>query len=96
MIRKRTIATMAALGGFTAAIALLSGLPAAKADELADLRANQDLLQQRIDQLAQIPGPGGAYPGGPPAPTAGAGTVGGSFPRSFLIPGTVAQGRQMA
>jgi hypothetical protein len=74
---------MAALGGFTAAVALLSGLSAAKADELADLRANQDLLQQRIDQLAQIPGPGGAYPGGPPAPTAG-----GSFPRSFLIPGT--------
>jgi hypothetical protein len=79
---------MAALGGFTAAVALLSGLPMAKADELADLRANQDLLQQRVDQLAQIPGPGQAYPGGPPSPTAGAGTVGGSFPRSFLIPGT--------
>jgi hypothetical protein len=59
MTRKRTIATMAALGGFTAVVALLSGLPAAKADELADLRANQDLLQQRVDQLAQIPGPGG-------------------------------------
>jgi hypothetical protein len=88
MTRKRTIATMAALGGFTAVVALLSGLPAAKADELADLRVNQDLLQQRVDQLAQIPGPGGAYGGGPPSPTAGAGTVGGSFPRSFLIPGT--------
>src|SRR5438067_9279255 len=90
MTKKRTIATMAALGGFTAAIALLSGLPAAKADELADLRANQELLQHRLDQLAQAPiSPvGGLYPGGPPAPTAGAGIVGGSFPRSFLIPGT--------
>ncbi len=85
MTRKRTIATMAALGGFTAAVALLSGLPTAKADELTDLRANQELLQHRVDQLAQIPG---VYPSGPPAATAGAGIVGGSFPRSFLIPGT--------
>jgi hypothetical protein len=88
MTKKRTIATMAALGGFTAAIALLSGLSTAKADELADLRANQDLLQQRVDQLAQLPAPGSPYPGGPPSPTAGAGIIGGSFPRSFLVPGT--------
>jgi len=63
-----------------------------RADELSDLRANNELLQQRIDQLAQaikIPGPGGFYTqGAPPAPTAGAGLVGGSFPRSFLVPGT--------
>ena len=65
MTRKRTIATMAALGGFTAAVALLSGLPAAKADELADLRANQELLQQRIDQLAQHPGARRGIPRGP-------------------------------
>jgi len=32
---------------------LLAGVPSAKADELADLRANQELLQQRLDQLAQ-------------------------------------------
>src|SRR6185503_9192067 len=32
--------------------------------------------------------PTGVYPGGPPAPTAGQGIVGGSFPRSFLVPGT--------
>ena len=88
MTKKRTIATMAALGGMTAAVALLSGQPAAKADELSDLRANQQLLQQRLDQLAQIPSSTGVYPGGPPAPTAGAGIVGGSFPRSFLVPGT--------
>jgi hypothetical protein len=80
----------------TAAIAcilsapLAIGLQAARADELADLRANQELLQQRLDQLAQAPiSPvGGLYPGGAPAATAGAGIVGGSFPRSFLIPGT--------
>ena len=41
MTRKRTIATMAALGGFTAAVALLSGLQSAKADELSDLRAKE-------------------------------------------------------
>ena len=90
MIRKRTIGTMAALGGLTATVALLSGLPAAMADELADLRANQELLQQRIDQLAQAPiSPvGGLYPGGAPAASAGQPSLGGSFPRSFLIPGT--------
>jgi len=77
MIRTRTIATLAALGGMTAAIGLLAGLPAAKADELADLRANQELLQQRLDQLSQA------------APAAPASPIGvGSFPRSFLIPGT--------
>jgi hypothetical protein len=90
MIRKRTIGTLAALGGLTATAALLSGLPAAKADELADLRANQQLLQQRLDQLAQAPiSPvGGLYPGGAPAASAGQPSLGGSFPRSFLIPGT--------
>ncbi len=50
----------------------------ASADELADLRTNQELLQQRLDQLAQAPAPGA--PGAP--------TMAGSFPRSFLIPGT--------
>ncbi len=75
---------------------------AAQADELADLRANQELLQQRIDQLAQgqgsIPSLGGGYLGGVPgagaypgpgnAKTAGKEIIGGSFPRSFLVPGT--------
>ena len=98
MTTKRNIGTMATLGGVTAAIALLSGLPAAKADELSDLRANNQVLQQRIDQLAQIPSSGGGYLGGVPGAgvyprpgeSAGAGkaSLGGSFPRSFLIPGT--------
>src|SRR5215469_3236609 len=79
----------AAIGGLTATIALLTGLPAAVADELADLRANQELLQRRIEQLAQATK---QYPGVPGAmgtePTPGTALVGGSFPRSFLIPGT--------
>jgi hypothetical protein len=82
-----------AVGGLTAAIALLTGLPAASADELADLRANQELLQRRIEQLAQAGLPERkAFPGvpGPLGTQAvpGAALIGGSFPRSFLIPGT--------
>src|SRR4051812_14328196 len=93
MTRKRNIGTAAVLGGLTATIALLTGLSAASADELADLRANQELLQRRIDQLAQagIP-PSRVSPGIAPAmgtePIPGQAIIGGSFPRSFLIPGT--------
>ena len=73
MTRTHTIGTLAAIGGVTATIALLTGLPAANADELADLRANQELLQRRIDQLAQgqPPAPGG-IPGGGPGSALGA------------------------
>src|SRR5438552_18896688 len=78
MTNKRNIGTVAALGGLTAAVALITALPSARADEISDLRANQELLQRRIDQLAQVPPPGG--PGGP--------VLAGSFPRSFVIPGT--------
>jgi hypothetical protein len=93
MTRTRTIGTLAAIGGLTATVALLTGLPTASADELADLRANQELLQRRIDQLAQgaLPetrvAPGIAGPLGT-QPIPGQAIVGGSFPRSFLIPGT--------
>ncbi len=88
----------------TAAIACALSAPlviapyAAKADELTDLRANNQLLQQRLDQLAQIPSAGGGYTGGVPGagvypplgggPAAGKPSLAGSFPRSFLIPGT--------
>jgi hypothetical protein len=83
MNRKRNIGTAAAIGGVTAVIALVTGLPLARADELADLRANQELLQRRLDQLSQ------AAPGAAPAPSGpGAPVVAGSFPRSFVIPGT--------
>ena len=98
MNRQRNVRNLTAIGGATAAIALLTGFPGARADELADLRANQQLLQQRIDQLAQAqgqqpPAPGGVSGGGPGSaygtrPIAGQFVAGGSFPRSFLIPGT--------
>ena len=85
MIRKRTIGTLAALGGMTVALALLLGLPAAKADEVTQLQTNPDVqnpeLAKRLDQLAQV---------GLPKPQEPAGSVAtaGSFPRSILIPGT--------
>src|SRR5215469_4222260 len=97
MIRTHAIRGLAAIGGLTATIALLTGLPTVMADELADLRANQELLQRRIDQLAQAATPAPPLPGttgGGRAlplgtePVPGAALVGGSFPRSFLIPGT--------
>src|SRR3954462_7283634 len=89
MTRKRTIATRAALGGLTAAAALIGAQSAARADDGIDLRSNQELVQRRVDQLAQS-GNVGAGPvlettrGGP----VGVQMLGGSFPRSFLIPGT--------
>ena len=88
MTNGRNVASITAVIACALAAPLAIGSYSAQADELSDLRANQQLLQQRLDQLAQIPAPAGAYPGGPPAPTAGAGIVGGSFPRSFLVPGT--------
>jgi hypothetical protein len=92
MTGKRNIGGVAAISGLSAAIALLTGLPAVSADELADLRANQELLQKRIDQLSQAPPPGapGPYvPGfGPESRPTAAPVTTGSFPRSFLIPGT--------
>jgi hypothetical protein len=98
MIGKRNIRGMAAIGGLSSAIALLTGLPAVSADELADLRAkqallqnNQELLQKRIDQLSQAPpgAPGPYVPGfGPETRPTAAPVTTGSFPRSFLIPGT--------
>src|ERR1700752_2300006 len=89
MIRKRNIGRAAAIGALTAAVALLTGLPAANADELADLRANQELLQRRIDQLAQAAGGAPGVPGAYGAEAhPGQMAVQGSFPRSFLIPGT--------
>jgi hypothetical protein len=78
----------------TAAIAWVLSAPvavgpqAARADELGDLRANQQLMQERIDQLAQAKAPGNPYGVGVgPGPTT-VQMMGGSFPRSFLIPGT--------
>ncbi len=87
MDRKRILGTAAAIGGL-AAFALLAGVPNAKADEVSDLRANNELLQQRLDQVAQIGnvGPSRVFSTDAQAMTAAA--TAGSFPRSFLIPGT--------
>src|SRR6516165_4011827 len=88
----RLAGSVSALGAVTATFALLTCLSAARADELADLRANQELLQKRIDQLSQAaPQPAPYVPGFGPetlAKPGGTAVVGGSFPRSFLIPGT--------
>ena len=99
MNRGRNLRKLAAIG-FIAVAALLTGLGRAGADELSDLRANQQLLQQRIDQLAaavnnngapqqqaQVTGPFTGASRRTPV-VAGAPTIAGSFPRSFLIPGT--------
>ncbi len=92
MTRAQGITSLAAIGSLTAMIALQTGLPGARADELQDLIANQQLLQQRIDQLAkaqaneQTGEQQAAVLGGPVV--AGAPSIAGSFPRSFLIPGT--------
>src|ERR1700681_1364176 len=81
MSRRRGAGIVPAIGWTLPAFVLATGLSAARADELADLRANQELLQKRVDQLAQVPPPPpGAGPGGP--------VTAGSFPRSFVIPGT--------
>src|ERR1700732_2404824 len=91
MTGKRNLACAAAIGSFAAAFVLLAGPLTSRADELADLRANQELLQKRIDQLSQAPppAPGPYVPGfGPEARPPTAPVTVGSFPRSFLIPGT--------
>src|SRR5579864_2109576 len=90
MMKGRKIATIAALGTSTAALAMLTGLAGARADELSDLRVNQQLLSQRIDQLAAVgqqPGAGAVF-SVDTNPAASAPATAGSFPRSILIPGT--------
>src|SRR5580700_50859 len=86
MFKARGLAAIV-LGLSAAAFMMVSGLASARADELSDLRANQQLLQDRLDQLSQAPGnqPYGGIPLGAPPGTA---VMSGSFPRSFLIPGT--------
>src|SRR5438552_10750760 len=82
MSRRRGAGIVPAIGWSLPVFVLATGLSAARADEISDLRANQELLQRRIDQLAQVPPPA-PPPGGPGGPV-----MAGSFPRSFVIPGT--------
>jgi hypothetical protein len=57
-----------------------TGFSAARADELSDLRANNTLLQQKLDQISQEQRAGAPEDRQAPRP--------GNFPRSFAIPGT--------
>ena len=87
MTINRKIGTIAALGASTAALAMLTGLASARAD---DLQINQQLLNSRIDQLAAVgvnPGAGAVF-SVDQNPATGAAVTAGSFPRSILIPGT--------
>src|SRR6266699_3600824 len=80
MSGKRRAGIIPAIGWVLPGLLLVTGLSTARADELADLRANQELLQRRVDQLAQAGPSAGPGPGGP--------VLSGSFPRSFVIPGS--------
>jgi hypothetical protein len=83
----RKFRLVAALGGSTAALAMLTGLAGARAD---DLQLNQQLLNTRVDQLAAVglnPGAGAVF-SVDQSKAAGAPVTAGSFPRSILIPGT--------
>ncbi len=93
MTHKWRFAGVMAVGVVIVAIAPLTHFFTVKADELSNLRANQQLLQKRIDQLA--PPQAQAPPTPASAPEADIHATapyppssGGSFPRSFLIPGT--------
>jgi hypothetical protein len=78
--------TLALIGACCAA--MLPWPSVARADQIADLQAKQDELQLRLSQIAQIPSTGGAYSTDSRSEAAGSAAAGGSFPRSFLIPGT--------
>jgi hypothetical protein len=81
MSGKRGAGFMPVIGWSLPVFVLATGLSTTvRADELADLRANQELLQRRVDQLAQAGPSAGPGPGGP--------VLSGSFPRSFVIPGS--------
>jgi hypothetical protein len=87
MMKARKLGTIAALGSGTAALAMLTGLAGARAD---DLQINQQLLDTRVDQLAAVgqqPGAGAVFSVDQNS-AAGAAATAGSFPRSILIPGT--------
>ena len=80
----------AVIAGLTGACLLLAAV-AGEADELSDLRQNRQALEKRLDRLApsDAAAPAPARPetyGAPPA--SGQPLPSGSFPRSFLIPGT--------
>jgi hypothetical protein len=78
------------IAGLAGASAMFAASSPAGADELSDLRANQAVINSRIDQLAKPAGPqtGSQPPPDNPMPADTNPPAHGSFPRSFLIPGT--------
>ena len=52
MTRTRTIGTLAAIGGLTATVALLTGLPTASADELAQYEQLSKLEKEKTSPHA--------------------------------------------
>ncbi len=72
------------VAGAFAAAAIVVALPSANADGPNGQRNEQGSIQSRIDELARPQPQAGNQPA-EPAPTA---ATPGSFPRSFLIPGT--------
>ena len=82
-MKARKLGIIAALGGSTAALAMLTGLAGARAD---DLQINQQLLDTRVDQLAQGQNPGAKNQFSTDANTpgvAGAATI--SFNHKFIL-----------
>jgi outer membrane DcaP-like protein len=77
----RKVRRLAVITGLTTAAGITAVSIVASADELPNSSATEGSVQQRIEQLAQV-GEGGTKS----AP--GTLVTGGSFPRSFIIPGT--------
>jgi hypothetical protein len=92
MSRRRIFGRRANVAVVTAAIALLANAAGARADELSNLRANSKLLQQRLDEINRAPvghaAADASNNGGSADAATAMGTIRGSFPRSYLIPGT--------
>ena len=72
-------------GSLIVVVALLAATSCAKADELSELRANGQLLQQRLNEVSRMQAEPAAGAGDN---TASIAKIRGAFPRSFLIPGT--------
>jgi len=56
MTNRRNLASITAIIACALSAPMAIGSYSAKADELSDLRVNQELLQKRLDQLAQYRG----------------------------------------
>ncbi|HTV90799.1 MAG TPA: hypothetical protein VME41_17440 [Stellaceae bacterium] len=80
MNNRRGRGVLSGVGAVIVALTLLLSPPAGSADELSELRANSELLQQRIDQIHRV------ETGAAEARRAAA--TDGNFPRSFVVPGT--------